>query len=171
MRTLTFEILGERASPMSDPSLRIHWHPGQEERPKQFREWPDALDRWLKTVQRAAEKAMRYEHELFSGSLRLDIILHWQRPKIHYTSASHVKPEHVDDLPTQDPLTIETGRGIAWAMERIVFYSRDQINQPNMLKIWAQPHQGHKLVVTVSQITARDVDPWAAAQPQQQELF
>ena len=173
-RTLQFEILGERASPMSNPSLRIHWHPGQEDRPAQYPEWSDALDRWVKIVQRHAEKAMRYEHELFGGSLRVDITLHWKRPQEHYTNTRHIKPEFIDDLPTQDPLTIETARGIAWAMERIVYYSRDQLNQPIPLKIWAEPHQGHKLTVSITTITARDVDPWAAAQPkppEQMELF
>jgi len=170
-RSVTFEILGERASPMSNPTLRIHWHPGQQEHPKQYAEWPDTLDRWIKIVQRHAEKAMRYEHELFRGSLRVDITLHWQRPQSHYHASGAIRSEYIDDLPTQDPLTIETARGIAWAMERIVYYSRDQINQPIPLKIWAQPHQGHKLTITVTQITARDVDPWAAAQPEQQELF
>jgi len=173
MRTLTFEILGQRAYQMADPRTVIRWTPGMETRPPQFTEWPDATAAWIKIVQQAAEKAMRYEHELFSGPLRIDMVLHWQRPQKHYHADGRIKQEFIDDLPTQKPLAIETARGIAWALERILFYNRDQLVDPHIVKIWAQPHQGYKLVITVTQITAREVDPWAAAQPKpptQQEL-
>jgi hypothetical protein len=167
MRSITFEINGRRPSPMSKPSLRIHWTKGQEERPKQYAEWSDNLEAWLRIVQAEAEKVMRHEKELLSGPLKAEITIHWKRPDKHYSASGKIKDSYAESLPTQSPLLLETARGIAWAMERIVYYDRDQIVYALPIKIWGS---SHKTVVTVSQITARDVDPTIASRPQQGEL-
>ena len=167
MRSLTFEINGHRPSPMSKPSLLVLWTKGQEERPKQYTEWSDNLEQWVKIVQVEAEKAMRYEKELFRGALQLRTTISWKRPDKHYTASGNIKDSYIESLPTQSPLLLETARGIAWALERIVYYDRDQIIQSSPLKIWGN---AHKTVIQVTEITARDVDPDIASRPQQGEL-
>ena len=66
MRSLTFEILGERPASMSDPTTVVLWSKGMETFPPQYKQWADNVDLWVKVVQRAAEKAMRGEHTLFN---------------------------------------------------------------------------------------------------------
>jgi len=155
-------------SPMSDPKYQFHWTKGQAERPRPWKEWSDCFDKWFAAVGREAEIAMMEEGRLFSGLIRVDVVIYWKRPDKHFQSDGMKKGEFIDDSPIQDPPVFEIGRGIATAMERKVYYDTNQIDHADIRKVWGE--RSHVTEIKVSQVRPRDIDDRLMGLPEQMEL-
>jgi len=167
LRQITFKVSDVLPSPMSDPTYRFHFTPGQTERPRPWKEWSDAFDKWFAAVARAAEIAMMNEERLFSGVIRVEIVINWRRPDGHFLNGVK-RGEFIDDAPLQDPPVFTIGRGVAEAMERIVYYNQNQVDDARVRKVWGE--RIHETEITVSQVRPRDVDPRLMGLPEQMEF-
>ena len=168
LRQITFEVSKVLPSPMSDPKYQFHWTKNQSERPRPWKEWSDCFDKWFAAVGRGADEAMMSESRLFSGLIRIDIVIYWKRPDKHFQADGMKRGEFIDDAPIQDPPIFEIGRVVAAAMERKVYYNINQIDYAKVRKVWGENY--HNVEIKVSQVRPRDIDDRLTELPEQMEL-
>jgi len=154
--------------PMTKPKAKLVWRPGQEQRPFVSWEWPAAYLEWKEAVRAEAKKVMQHRPRLLSGTLSLEAIFTWKRPKDHYTAHGVIKEHHLFTSPCQWPLNHELLRGAIDSVLNVVIADvKDLAGGIKSTKVWG-PTGGAEIVIR--NVDPRDIDPKLQALPKQGEL-
>lgn len=154
--------------PMTKPEPDLVWERGQYTKPYFRWNWPDAYKTWRVKARIAAKEAMVLHPRPIYGVLAVHAVFYWGRPKNHYSPTGSVKDHFKETCPQQWPLNHELLRGAIDALAGVVFDSITDIVQLQSDKLWADEGSS---VITVRQISPRDVDPAIRALPEQLDLF
>jgi len=171
-RSLTFVVIAPHAL-MSDPILGFNWVEGQRTRPKGWKKYSDACDRYVAMLTQEAELVMAAERAEGRGmfkSVVVNTVIHWKRASKQFTTHGEIKEGYLESSPlVEHSLVCEIQRAVLYAFSRIVYPRRENVVSQQSTKVWDD--LAGRTVITVTEKRPRDIDPVLKLLPEQLELF